>query len=295
MEPNPQPSDQPTPSSGAPPHGAPGDGGPSLVANIQSFLDTPLGKAAVGLFSFVVPALLGVVWTLLNPFGKIEVTNRIERRVPISLPADVAEFPLGLQYAGKDIKRATLVDLEIRNTGSSPVGDNEKPWKLDLRSKDGSMVVAPGPPCPTPSNVKVDVVPGPSKDILTLEIGVLDKGDTIRIAILLIDSTTDDRRPVEAATRERMTGLKVVNTTQDIRERLRDSMVLPIWLGFFGIFLTVFGREQYQKHQRNEQSGKTTIAMVPVAVVVALIIGGFLAYLFAGGFAWVAEIYLEMS
>jgi hypothetical protein len=269
----------------------PGDDKPAQTASL--FARVKFWLEVIGLATPVG----GVLWFVLmwfNPIGKNELTVRIERRVPISLPSDVRALPLRLQFEGKEIERAVLVELEIRNAGAVaiPSGDYEKRWKLELRSADGSAVVPAGPPTPSPVKLKADVVRGPSPDRIILELGVLDAKDTIRLAVILINPAGDDFRPVIADTQERIPGVRVVTTDQKVSERLRQGFALPIFAGAFALLLAAFGLEQFSKSRHNGQVAKLTVWRVLSAIVVVFFLAALTAWAVAGAIAWGVDLIL---
>jgi len=108
----------------------------------QSNLLSRLNPWVTGIVS--VGGIIAVLWgalMLFNPIGKVDLTVRIEREIPVSLPSGVASLPIRLVYEGRDITRASMVQVEILNSGSTPIGEPEKEgelkkrWKLDLRNK----------------------------------------------------------------------------------------------------------------------------------------------------------------
>jgi len=205
-----------------------------------------------------------------NPIGKVDLTVRIEREIPVGLPSGATPLPIRLVYEGRDITRASIVQVEILNSGSTPIGETEKEgeakkrWKLDLKNRDGVAVVPLGTARSKPENLKVDVVSGPSPDLVSLEIGLLNPGDSIFLELMLVEPKDGAALPVIAEAR--IPGLhEPVTGRRNVRERLRDAFLLPMWIVAFSA-LSVWSMYAYSK--RSDK--KPGIALAVVSLMVSL-------------------------
>ncbi len=232
----------------------------------------------------VVVAILGSAWSALmyfNPIGKVDLTVRIEREIPISLPTNVGSLPLRLMYEGTDVKRASTVEVEVLNSGSTIIGGETQKWRLDLKSTDGSTVVPLGPLRPSPPNVEVTILKSSPK-IVTLEIGLFNPKDSIRLGLMLVNPVNTVGLPVVGETR--IPGLsQPVTTRQNIRERLRDRFIPPIAVVVFVIFLggILFEeRERWEEHSAC-QTVKSVAGMIWVSLFVALLSGSAISWVIA--------------
>jgi hypothetical protein len=73
-----------------------------------------------------VGGIMAALWAallLFNPIGKVDLTVRIEREIPVSLPSGIEALPIRLVYEGRDITRASVMQVEILNSGSTPIGE----------------------------------------------------------------------------------------------------------------------------------------------------------------------------
>ena len=242
----------------------------------------------------VLTALWGALM-LFNPIGKVDLTVRIEREIPVSLPSGVAALPIRLVYEGRDITRASVVQVEILNSGSTPIGEPEKDgepkkrWKLDLRNKDGVTVVPLGAARPKPSNVKVDVVRGPSPDVVSLEIGLLNPKDSIFLELMLVEPKDGTTLPVVAETR--IPGLsEPVTGKRNVRERLASAFELPIfvllYISFLGLLL--FERQQLKRLDKPLAFAHTALGVLIMPVMPAALLG----FAISWGLAWFASTIL---
>src|SRR5262245_30557388 len=90
---------------------AAGDGQKSFVARVG-----PMVALIGGLISLVV-----IAYQILSPIGEVDLTVRVDQYVQASLPQVAAEN-LQLVYNGQPIKRASVVTLEIINSGKKRIG-----------------------------------------------------------------------------------------------------------------------------------------------------------------------------
>ena len=223
---------------------------------------------------------------LFNPIGKLDLTVRVDREIPISLPAAGTALPLRLVHEGRDIKRASVVQVEILNSGSLPIGEPEragepaKTWKLDLRSRDGVTLVPVGATRRKPENLTVDVSKGPSPDIVSLNIGLLNPKDSVALELMLIEPKETTAIPILAQTR--IPGLsEPVTGRRSMQERLRDAFLIPL---FSVAFLALLVFAVYERLQLTRSGQPLDFAYSVVGVI---LISAFGAVLLAGAAAWV--------
>jgi hypothetical protein len=215
-----------------------------------------------------------------NPIGKVDVTIQIEQETPVSLPADIAALPVQLVYEGQPITRASIVQARIINSGKTEIGEPGKTWKLDLRNPDGVKVVALGVPKPNPSNLVVTVESGTAPDILTLDIGLYNPGDSILLELMLVEPKDSLNYPIKGEAR--VPGLSAPVTVRgNVQQRLKDAFVLPLWaVGFVGLLAVLI----YERIKFTGLGKKTGLAHTVVGgILLALVASGVLA---TGG-AWV--------
>ena len=57
--------------------------------------------------------IIGALWWFFNPIGKVDLTIQIDRQIPVSLPSGVSSLPIRLVYEGRDITRASVIQVDI--------------------------------------------------------------------------------------------------------------------------------------------------------------------------------------
>jgi hypothetical protein len=228
---------------------------------------------------------LGVLWgglMLFSPIGKTDLTVRTKQEIPISLPAGVGPLPIRLVYQDRDITRASIVQLEILNSGSEAIGD-DKGWKLDLKSNDGTILLPLGTPRLNPENLSFRIAEGAAPDVVVLDIGLFNPKDTIELEILLLDPK--DRTIISPETRVR--GLHQLTAGRyNVQQRLRDAFRIPV---FIVVFIALFGLIMYERVMLKRRGGEIAFAHT--------IIGGFILCFImtvpltlgiTSGLAWIA-------
>jgi hypothetical protein len=233
-------------------------------------------------------AVLGALWAALmwfNPIGKVDVTIQIKQETPVSLPADIAALPVQLVYEGQPIARASIVQVEIINSGKTEIGERENTWKLDLRNPDGVKLVALGAPKPNPSNMVVAVESGTAPDVVSLDIGLFNAGDSILLDLMLVEPKESLAYPIKGETR--VPGLSAPVTIRgNVEQRLKDAFVLPLWaVGFLALLGVLF----WERVKFKQLGVKTGLAHTIVGgAVLALVASAALATGGAWAIAWFA-------
>jgi len=155
--------------------------------------------------------------------------------------------------------------------------------------KDGVTVVPLGTARPKPSNLKVDVVRGPSPDIVSLEIGLLNPGDSIFLELMLVEPKDGATLPLVAETR--VPGLsEPVTGKRNVRERLSNAFGPPIlvliYISFLGLLL--FERKQLKRLGKPLAFAHTALGVL----LLPLFPVGLLTFAISWGLAWFASIVL---
>ena len=135
-----------------------------LLSVLPKWIQMIIGLVTIG--GFVVAAL-----KFFNPIGKVDLSVWIQQEIPITLPAEVDSLPLILKYKDENIRRATVLTINISNSSSTPFGEKEK-WPLTLRTEDHSKIILLANPKARPANLEVKVLDGTAPDILSLQIGL---------------------------------------------------------------------------------------------------------------------------
>jgi hypothetical protein len=194
---------------------------PSLFSRLETWQKALMAVLSLG----------GLLWGWLmffNPIGEIDLTVRIAKEIPVTLPSGVNATPLQLMFEGSPITHALLVQLEIANSGSVPVGNDQDAWRLNLKKRTGESMVLLPPLTTVPGNLSVTAHQDSALQTVSLDIGLFNPGDVIVVSLVLIEPDAQSALPVEAETR--IPGLsRPITTRQDIQGRLRDAFILPVW------------------------------------------------------------------
>ena len=254
---------------------------PSFPARVDPWLKL---VASVG-------ALLGSAFLFFNPIGDVDLTVRIEQEVQASLPSRAVEN-LQLVYNGKTITRALVASIEIVNSGRRRIGADDQPWTMNLRSTDGSTVVALGEPRPTPASRRVTLAKGPTPDVAAVTFGLFNKGDKVALDLLLIDPKTDAGLPITAETnvpdlKEPVTGRR------NVRERLRDAFTPPVFVVAFLALAVIIARERKELKRRNQPLAEAH--KLPMGILMVTMGAAFTTLAVANGLAWIAAWFLARS
>src|SRR5688572_14271782 len=89
-----------------------------------------------------VATVFGGLWIVIkffNPIKDLDLTVWIQQEIEFSLPKEASSLKkLALVYDGKPMEQASLLLVNISNTGNGPIQRVEngvqKPWLLTLRS-----------------------------------------------------------------------------------------------------------------------------------------------------------------
>ena len=184
-------------------------------------------------------ALLGGLWTVaqfFNPIKELDLTVWIQEDIAFSLPKEATTLKkLALVYDGQPVEQASLLRVSILNSGKAPiqgVGDGPtKRWLLTLRSTNGVPIEQVGELTRTPSTVEITSQPGPTPDSLHLSIGLLNPKDSIELRVALLEPREKSQFPLDAEDTTRIPGLRKPEvTTSNVRERIQNAFVGPLWI-----------------------------------------------------------------
>jgi hypothetical protein len=236
-------------------------------------------------------SVLVVAFVFFNPIGEVDLTVRIDQEVQASLPSRAVEN-LQLVFNGQAIDRASIITVEIENSGRRRIGANNEPWTVNLRSTDGSAVVPLGVPRPIPTSRTVSVSKGSTPDVATVTFGLFNRGDRVVLDLLLINPTTDGGLPIRAETNVPDLG-EPVTGRRNVRERLRDAFTPPLLVvSFIGLgSLMIRERRQLQRKELPLAPAHT----FPVGVLYVLMGAVFITLAAANGLAWIAARILARS
>jgi len=175
-----------------------------------------------------------VIWSIFKffiPVGDVDLTIWIQQEIPIvipELPAAASQLSLSLTYDEEPISSATILDVNIFNSGSKPIGD-QGPWQLALKTQDGARLVLLGQPETNPANLDLQLVDGSQSDALTLQLGLLNRDDSIKLRLLVIEPANIEQPAIVAETRVPNLRAPFVTRRTEV-DRLLDAFVTPLLL-----------------------------------------------------------------
>ena len=195
-------------------------------------------------------AVLGLFWTVarfFNPIKDLDLTVWIQEEIDLGLPKEASSLnKLALVYDGKPMEHASVLRVNILNTGNVPIRPEEsgaeKNWCLTLRSTNGAPIEQIGDIVSTPSNVEVSSKPGSAPDSLTLAIGLLNPKDSLDVKLVLVGPKAQGGYAIDA--QARIPGLRnPVVTKSTVRDRIANGFMWPLWTVALILLLGVFFRE----------------------------------------------------
>jgi len=244
-----------------------------------------------------VATILGILWTVgkfFYPIKDLDLTVWIQQEIEFSLPKEASSMTkLTLIYDGKPTEQASLLRINISNTGNVPIQrveeGTQKKWLLTLRSTNGVPIEPIGDVTTTPSNIEVSSQAGSTPDILQLAISLLNPKDSIDIRLALVGPKGQARYPINAEAR--IAGLqKPVVTKSTVRERIENALFEPLAVvaGVFmiGVFGFVFWHDRKEGWKSFQSVGSViqVIIFTPLAFIFA---SAFIAAVAAKGLAWI--------
>lgn len=184
-------------------------------------------------------ALLGLAWGTLkffNPIKDVDLTVLIKQSIPIDLPVDTETTTLQLNYQGKSINRATIIELKIENTGRTVIkpDNNKQYWNLNIFTKEETKLAQLGKIETNPSIIKYNIEV--KTNSMLLQIGKFNPGDFLIMKVILIDSEDPDKPHLYAeATADHLSTPTV--TSLSLQKRLQDAYKWPL---FIVTYLVIF-------------------------------------------------------
>jgi hypothetical protein len=224
--------------------------------------------------------VVGVLWgalMLFNPIGATDLNVQLASETSITLPSDIGAVPLRLTYRDQTITSALIVRAVIVNSSRNAIGSDDRKWVLSLRSPGGAVVPL-GEPKPTPRDVHARFGQPTSPDTVPLEIGLLKRGESIDVNVVILNPTKASL-PIEAATREK--DVFPVTTRRNVTGRLRDAFAWPIFAVVTLCLLWIFIR-------LNRAMGRLSSPLgAIVSIAQCVLYASFGGALVAAGLGWV--------
>jgi hypothetical protein len=174
--------------------------------------------------------VLGVLWAIVQffyPFHNTDMTVWIQKEIPVERPSLVGSAPLELLYEGTPINRATVLQVNVSNTGSTPIGKKGEWEEIILRPDNNARIALLSQPVIHPSNLEFQVHSNSLTDTLTLQVGLFNPRDSIELQLIIIDPQDVSHPIITAETR--IPNLSEATTTRkSIEDRLSIALSLPV-------------------------------------------------------------------
>ena len=262
----------------------------------ESTSRSPLERLKPWVAPISLGALLTGLWTVVqffNPIKELDLTVWIQEDIAFSLPKEATTLKkLALVYDGQPVEQASLFRVSILNSGKAPiqgVGDGPtKRWLLTLRSTNGVPIEQVGELRRTPSTVEIVSQPGPTPDSLQLSIGLLNPKDSIDLRIALLGPRAQSRFPLDAEDTTRIPGLRKPEvTTSNVRERIQNAFIAPLWIVAIVLVLAWFGWALHKERWQSFRSVGSAIGSIILLPFAAAFASAALAAGASWGLAWV--------
>ena len=259
----------------------------SFPGRVNPWLTLAISVAAVF-------GILGTVGKFFQPIKELDLTVWIQQEIEFSLPKEASSLKkLALLYDGKPTEQASLLRVNISNTGNIPIQrveeGTQKKWLLTLRSTNGVPIEPIGDVQATPSNVEVSSQAGSTPDVLQLAIGLLNPKDSIDIRLALVGPNGPARYPISAEARIPGLGEPVV-TKSTVRERIETALVRPLAVVAVVFMIGVFGFMFWQDRKegwKSFQSKGSAIGVIIVTPLAFIFASAFMAAAAAWGLSWI--------
>ncbi|MFQ6029276.1 MAG: hypothetical protein ACE5Q6_17510 [Dehalococcoidia bacterium] len=199
--------------------------------------------ATIATVSLLVLAIGGLLAGRLDPFGDVDLTVWLNRDTLTVLPVQQLPF-------------TTVIEVEISNSGSTSIGKDHRPWRLTLLSNDPaeiSKVGLLGDLQKEPPNILAKEITDSDQDSLTLVIGLLNPGDSIKLKLKM--TRNGDAylfRPGWIDAQARVPGLSRPRVTGQSPSQLVKNwwMTGSVFLVFGLIFIIFFGVLAFESSSR---------------------------------------------
>lgn len=191
-------------------------------------------------------AVLGILWAIvqfLNPLRNTDITVWIQKEIPIDQPSFVGSSPVELVYKGTPINRATVLQINISNTGSMPIGEKGKWEEIMLIPDNNARIAMLSQPVTHPSTLEFRVSSDSLTNALTLMVGLFNPRDYIELQLIVINPQNVNHPTITAPTR--IPKLSEGTTTRkSIEDRLESSLYWPV--AIFGFLVTLITFKQFR-------------------------------------------------
>lgn len=188
-------------------------------------------------------AFLGVLWTIIqffNPLKNVDITVLVQKEIPINWSQVVgSSTSLELVYDGVSINNATIIQINILNTGSVPIGKKGVWEEIILKSDNNARIALLSPPVTLPSNLEFQVNSKLLTNTLDLQVGLFNPGDSIELNLIVVEPQDINHPTLFAETR--ISNLsKVITIRGSIEDRLTDAFSGPVAVFTLLITLLIF-------------------------------------------------------
>jgi hypothetical protein len=244
-----------------------------------------------------VTTTIGGGMSLLDPRkNNPDISVWIKEEIPIQLPETDQSVPLTISYDNSSVSKATILNMNVSNTGRVPIGENGKYITIILMADANARLALIAPP---ESEPKLDykVVPDVLLNQLLLQIALFNPKDSISLQMIVIDPTDVDhpniRAEIDPYNRIPNLAQPIVARDEPITSRLTDAFFYPIWIIVIALFLIVWFtpslRPLIHLYPRDENMNKTAFNLL---VVITLF---FISSLIASGLTFaIVKFYMSI-
>lgn len=203
-----------------------------LPSSISPWIELLLGMVAV----------VGLLWSVIsffNPLGNVDATVWVQQEIPVAPPAVGSPGSLQLFYDGLPIERATILQVNISNTGAEPIGEKGTWENISITPDDKARIALLSQPTTNPTNLEFQVLTNTLTDTLTLQFGLLNPRDAIDLQLIVIEPEDVNHPKLIAETRiPKLSQITV--TRESVNERLEKAFETPVRYLVFGACVLLF-------------------------------------------------------
>jgi hypothetical protein len=271
---------------------------PSLL-ELKTWRESPWQgfKRIAEVFGIITPLVLGFVHFALGQQHEVLVQTGQPKRVYPSEASSNVSLPL--TFNDLAVTSASVIDVEITNTGKSPVGTQEGRWTLELAGSPPTATFdAARIEQPPPSKAVLALNPNPAKNVVSVSVGLLDPYQTVHLRIMVLNAG-DKRISFEPTSSLR--GLPAPKVTdRTFVERTTDMLVTPLAFAALASIIVSFYLERRRRSpeqikKARERPRWKRWGQIPLIGVVWFFGTSVIATFSARGIAWGIQFLIWMN
>jgi hypothetical protein len=178
--------------------------------------------------------VLGFIWGLIsssNPIGnKADISMWIKQEIPVQLPETPNASSLALVYNNEVISRATILEIEVVNTGKKTIGENGKYSSFVIEYDNNAEVFLLSSTSIPPLDYIIE--PDKSPNRLRLDVALFNPKDSITFQTVVVnpDDVSHPKIGAYISPTNRIPSLSNVYVTRQepVQERFVVTYKVPI-------------------------------------------------------------------